>query len=98
VRPGTPVGEGRLALGCYERVERVCPLELSEGPVELGLRPRRRGQLGQERSLIHQQDAYLGDRPPTLADYLDEVVAADVQLPSTQKMLVIRGLEFTPAG
>lgn len=41
-------------------------------------------------------DVYLGERPPVLADYLDDEVAADVPLPSVQKMIVIQGLELTP--
>jgi hypothetical protein len=44
------------------------------------------------------QAAYLGDRPATIADYLDNVVAASVDLPATQKMIVISGLELAPIG
>lgn len=44
------------------------------------------------------QDAYLGQRPARLADYLDDSVAADVELPASQKMIVIQGLEITPLG
>ncbi len=43
-------------------------------------------------------DVYLGDRPPLLADFLDEAVAADVRVPTAQKMLVVQGLELTPLG
>ncbi len=39
------------------------------------------------------QDAYLGERPPMLADYLDDTVAADVSVPATQKTIVIPALE-----
>jgi hypothetical protein len=42
--------------------------------------------------------AYLGDRPPTLADYLSDDVAAEVQLPATQKMVMIHAIEVTPIG
>jgi hypothetical protein len=42
------------------------------------------------------QDAYLGERPATLQDYLDDRVAVDVQLPGAQKMIVIQALELTP--
>ena len=41
-------------------------------------------------------DAYLGERPPLLTDYADDDVAATVQLPAVQKMIVIHGLEITP--
>jgi hypothetical protein len=41
-------------------------------------------------------EAFLGDRPPVLADYLDDAVTADVELPAFQKMIVIQALELTP--
>jgi hypothetical protein len=44
------------------------------------------------------QDAYLGDRPPLLADYLSDEVATEVAVPATQKTLVIAGLELQTAG
>ncbi len=40
------------------------------------------------------QDAYLGDRPALIRDYLDNSVAADVRVPATQKVIAITGLEF----
>jgi hypothetical protein len=43
------------------------------------------------------QDAYLGERPPLLSDYLDETVAADVRIPAVQKMIVVAGMEFQAA-
>ena len=43
-------------------------------------------------------DAYLGARPPLLADYLTDTVAASVDLPATQKMLVVHGMELNPIG
>ncbi len=42
--------------------------------------------------------AYLGQRPPLLADYLSEAVAAEVNLPATQKMIVVQGMEMNPIG
>ena len=42
--------------------------------------------------------SYLGDRPPLLSDYLSEVVSAEVDLPASQKMLVIQGIEMNPLG
>jgi hypothetical protein len=44
------------------------------------------------------QDTYLGDRPPKIADYLDDEVAADVEVPVTHKTLVITGLEVNTSG
>jgi len=44
------------------------------------------------------QDTYLGDRPPQLADYLDDEVAADVEVPATHKTIVITGLEVNTSG
>jgi len=41
------------------------------------------------------QDAYLGDRPPQLADYLDDEVALSVTRSATQKLLVIQANELT---
>jgi len=43
------------------------------------------------------QDSYQGQRPPVLTDYLDDAVSAAVQLPAIHKMIVIQGLELTPA-
>ena len=42
--------------------------------------------------------AYLGERPPKLADYLTDAVSAEVNLPASQKMLVIQGIEMNPLG
>jgi hypothetical protein len=44
------------------------------------------------------QAAYLGDRPPLLRDYHDELVAASVRLPAHQKMIVIQALELSVQG
>ena len=44
------------------------------------------------------QDRYLGERPPVLADYLDDKVSAAVQLPAVRKMVVVQALELTPIG
>lgn len=41
-------------------------------------------------------EAFLGERPPVLADYLDDAVAADVELPAFRKMVVIQALELSP--
>jgi hypothetical protein len=41
-------------------------------------------------------DVYLGDRPPLLRDFLDDEVAADVDVPAVQKMIVVQGMELTP--
>jgi hypothetical protein len=43
-------------------------------------------------------DVYLGARPPLLSDFLDDAVAADVPIPTVQKMIVIQGMELTPLG
>lgn len=39
------------------------------------------------------QDTYLGERPPTLADYLDDEVASDVSIPAVHKVIVVAGME-----
>lgn len=44
------------------------------------------------------QDAYLGDRPPVLADYLNEDVSAAIMVPATQKTIAIVGLELQNVG
>jgi hypothetical protein len=44
------------------------------------------------------EQAYLGDRPPFLSDYWSSVVSAEVQVPASQKMLLIQGIELTPLG
>jgi hypothetical protein len=43
-------------------------------------------------------DVYLGERPPVLPDFLDDAVAADVEIPASQKLLIIQGLELSPLG
>jgi hypothetical protein len=42
------------------------------------------------------EQSYLGERPPTIADYLDDEVSALVEIPSNQKLIVIQGLELSP--
>lgn len=44
------------------------------------------------------EESYLGDRPPYLADYLTDAVSAEINLPASQKMLVIQGIEMNPMG
>jgi hypothetical protein len=44
------------------------------------------------------QDAFLGPRPPTIPDFWDDAVSAEVRLPAVQKMIVVHALEFTPVG
>ncbi len=41
-------------------------------------------------------DVFLGERPPVLSDYLDDTVAADVELPQFRKLVVIQALELSP--
>lgn len=41
------------------------------------------------------QESFLGDRPPTLSDYLNEDVSAEISTPITQKMVVVQALEFS---
>jgi hypothetical protein len=42
------------------------------------------------------EEVLLGDRPPTMLDYLDDSVSADVSRPSTNKLIVIQALELRP--
>lgn len=44
------------------------------------------------------QEAFLGPRPPTLADYYDDAVSVSVELPASQKMVVVQALELSPLG
>ena len=41
-------------------------------------------------------EAFMGDRPPTLEDYLDDAVGVDTFAPLTTKMIVIQALKLTP--
>jgi hypothetical protein len=43
-------------------------------------------------------EEFLGDRPPTLADYLNDAVSVDTFAPITTKMIVVQALEITPLG
>jgi hypothetical protein len=45
---------------------------------------------------MFSQELLLGDRPPTMLDYLDDAVSADVMRPSTNKLIVIQALELRP--
>jgi hypothetical protein len=45
---------------------------------------------------MFSQGLLLGDRPPTILDYLDDSVSADVTRPSTNKLIVIQALELRP--
>jgi len=40
------------------------------------------------------RSAYLGDSPPTLSDYFEDTVAARVEVPAAQKLIVIHGMEL----
>ena len=53
------------------------------------------GDLGTAAGLFGT-DVYLGERPPSLSDFLDDEVAADVDVPVVQKMVVVQGMELTP--
>ncbi len=44
------------------------------------------------------QEAFMGPKPPLLADFADDGVAATVYLPASQKMVVVQGLELSPHG
>jgi hypothetical protein len=55
------------------------------------------GTLGLGEGMLPPEQ-YLGKRPPLLADYLTDTVAAAVDLPATQKMLVVHGMELNPIG
>ncbi len=55
------------------------------GVSELGTKPE-----------LFGTDVYLGQHPPRLSDFLDDDVAADVEVPAVQKMVVVQGIELTP--
>jgi hypothetical protein len=44
------------------------------------------------------QDAYLGDRPPLLSDYLDDAVSADARVPASQKLVMVKAIEVSTLG
>lgn len=52
-------------------------------------------QLGLPAGLLSQA-VYMGDRPPMLSDYLNEIVSAEMALPAFQKFIVVAGMELTP--
>jgi hypothetical protein len=54
-------------------------------------------ELGVPAGMLHQ-DAFLGPRPPTLPDFWDGAVSAQVRLPAVQKRIVVQALEITPVG
>lgn len=50
-------------------------------------------QMGLPQGML-PQDAYLGDQPPRLTDYLDDEVAVGVDRPATQKLVVVQAIEL----
>jgi hypothetical protein len=44
------------------------------------------------------QSAWLGQRPPLLRDYHDDLVAESVRWPAQRKMVIIQALELSPQG
>ncbi len=42
-------------------------------------------------------DAFLGDRPPYLPDFLDDEVAADMMIPAADKLVMVQALEVNPS-
>ena len=76
------------AFGLLQRgIDRAPAFVRDYGVGELGLGPG-----------LFPTDVYLGERPPLLVDFLNDDVAADVQLPVAQKMIVISGMELSPIG
>jgi hypothetical protein len=57
-------------------------------------RHRRPADLPFGRSSL-EQAAVMGRRPPLLPDFLDDDVSAEVPMPRTQRLLMIRAAEFT---
>jgi hypothetical protein len=47
---------------------------------------------------MFSRDVLLGDQPPTMLDYLDDAVSAEVRRPSTSKVIVVQALELRPLG
>jgi hypothetical protein len=52
-------------------------------------------ELGAPTGAMLPREVVLGDRPPVVADYLEDAVAADVELPDFRKMIVIQALELS---
>ena len=44
---------------------------------------------------LFSHDVFLSERPPTIADYLDYQVAADIQFPISSKVVVIQAFEIS---
>lgn len=42
-------------------------------------------------------DAFLGDRPPYLPDFLDAEVSADAPIPASDKLVMVQALELNPS-
>jgi hypothetical protein len=47
---------------------------------------------------LSPQDTYLGERPPSLVDYLDGTVSALTAMPLTQKVVMVQGVEIATLG
>lgn len=47
---------------------------------------------------LFSHDVFLGGCPPTLSDYLDDSVSADIQMPATSKIVIIQGIEISSLG
>jgi len=52
-------------------------------------------ELGVGPAGLLQAEAYLGERPPLLTDYLDDTVSIEVAVPAPQRIIVIPGLQLS---
>lgn len=50
--------------------------------------------LGLPAAALLPRQLYMGERPPVIADYIDDAVSREIFLPATQKTIVIQGLEI----
>jgi len=54
--------------------------------------------LGLPAAALLPRQLYMGDRPPIVTDYLDDMVSREIVLPATQRTIVIQGLELSHLG
>lgn len=77
------------AYGLLRRGTTHVPALVSDAPSLAAIGLNREGML--------PAPVYMGDRPPTIADFLDDAVAADVEMPRVRKVVVLTGIEIQTA-
>jgi hypothetical protein len=56
------------------------------------------GEVGADPAMMLSYETLFGDRPPSVADFWDDTVAAEVEQPSIRRVVRITGEQFSTSG